>query len=660
MACYDDLPGVWMTVQALRSYHRDILHQCELIVVDNSPKSEHGISTKNLVESWVRGDFLRARYVPFTEYNSTSKPRQLVFDLAEAPNVLVMDSHVMLPRKAGTESSLKKLIDWYDQNPDTYNLVQGVMMYDDLKGFSTHFQDVIREEMWGIWGSDPQGEFEDNPPFEIMAHGLGLFSARKDAWSAVGGFHPLHRGFGGEEWYIHEKFRNYGTKNLKDGRTLCMPFLRWLHRFGHPNGVKYPLSILDKVRNNLIHFKDLGRPVDRLIKHFIGMQNEDGTKRSGPVVTVDQWNWINRNPEQYPIPVQVPFDNPPPGYIPAQKPCSVGNNSTTNEPPKNPTQGMVEAPLPSDVSLDEMAKFLKDRKDGYCELSDDVRRLVAEANKESGILFLLSDRASPALVAAAMVQPSEIDVQWMSPVQGAVHQFDRNIFEKLPEFMEKESIGTFIKNDLTANSAEIDKAYFDFSKSISDIEDFPGWDTVFIQGVIHADRLHPLLTALVKTATRIVIFGTVSYREGAPARTGEEGKFEAGIWPVLRYIFENHPEWSMLQVSNEGAGFSVISRRESDRKKLPSTAKMGWNFVKAMTSFVASGAEFTTPEEYKTRLQICSTCTFRADDRCSACGCFIEAKAKIASTPCPLGFWNDKDLREQIRTVEFSAEPPVQ
>ena len=54
----------------------------------------------------------------------------------------------------------------------------------------------------------------DNPPFAVPAQGMGLFSCRREAWL---GFNPNFRGFGGEEFYIHEKYRQAGR------RTVCLP-----------------------------------------------------------------------------------------------------------------------------------------------------------------------------------------------------------------------------------------------------------------------------------------------------------------------------------------------------------------------------------------------------------------------------------------------------
>jgi hypothetical protein len=93
--------------------------------------------------------------------------------------------------------------------------------------------------MWGIWATDPRGKDPEGDPFEIPMQGLGVFSCRKGAWP---GFNPMFRGFGGEEGYIHEKFRQAG------GRCLCLPWLRWTHRFGRPAGIGYSLTVEEKLR----------------------------------------------------------------------------------------------------------------------------------------------------------------------------------------------------------------------------------------------------------------------------------------------------------------------------------------------------------------------------------------------------------------------------
>jgi hypothetical protein len=215
-----------------------------------------------------------ARYFPFGEFNSTAAPRNHVFAVAESPNVLVMDSHVMIEPEA-----VRRLIEWYDANPDTLDLYHGPLIYDDLRHASTHFQDEWRSEMWGTWGTDERYQYErrvevtkadsgevsvkvhrtECEPFEIPGMGLGLFTCRRDAWL---GFNPDFRGFGGEEMYIHTKYRQLGRK------VWLLPWLRWAHQFGRPGGVPYPLSVEDKFRNYLIGLGELGLPLRPAVEHF--------------------------------------------------------------------------------------------------------------------------------------------------------------------------------------------------------------------------------------------------------------------------------------------------------------------------------------------------------------------------------------------------------
>ena len=113
--------------------------------------------------------------------------------------------------------------------------------------------------MYGCWAMDERGQDPDAPPFDIPMQGMGLFCCRRAAWPC---FNEQFQGFGGEEGYIHEKFRQRG------GRTLCLPFLRWIHRFNRPMGVPYNNSWEDRVRNYVIGFRELGLPTDELEQHY--------------------------------------------------------------------------------------------------------------------------------------------------------------------------------------------------------------------------------------------------------------------------------------------------------------------------------------------------------------------------------------------------------
>ena len=256
MATFDDFHGVYFSIQALRMYHPEIMDETEILIIDNNPKGAHGTQVKNF-SGWAPN----VRYIPEEKWISTAV-RNKIFEEAKGEYVVSMDCHVLFE-----QGSLKKLIDFYKENPDTKNFHQGPLVYDNLTGYSTHFDPGWREQMYGIWANDKRGSNPDAEPFEIPMQGLGIFSCKKDAWL---GFNPLFRGFGGEEGYIHEKFRQAGHK------ALCLPFLRWVHRFGRPDGVKYPLTLENKLRNYFLGHLELNLDTEPVIEHFKKWTQEEG------------------------------------------------------------------------------------------------------------------------------------------------------------------------------------------------------------------------------------------------------------------------------------------------------------------------------------------------------------------------------------------------
>jgi hypothetical protein len=251
MAAYNDFNGVYFTLQSLRLYQD--LQDTELLVVDNYGCPD----TKQLVEGWMHG----ARYVLATDVRGTAAPRDLVFREAQGDAVLCCDSHVLF-----APGAIRRLKEYYREHPDCPDLLQGPLVYDDLETISTHFDPVWRAEMWGVWATDPRGQDPEGDPFEIPMQGLGAFSCRKGAWP---GFNPMFRGFGGEEGYIHEKFRRAG------GRCLCLPWFRWTHRFGRPAGLEYSLTVEEKLRNYLIGHAELGLDLIPVLDHFSEILPED-------------------------------------------------------------------------------------------------------------------------------------------------------------------------------------------------------------------------------------------------------------------------------------------------------------------------------------------------------------------------------------------------
>lgn len=237
MSTYDDFDGVFFSIQALKIYQlNNLQNDVEIIVIDNNPQSKHGEATKNFVTNWAKG-----KYIPYTEKKSTST-RNEIFKHACGEYTLCMDSHVLFE-----PDSIHNLLKYYKENPNTKDLIQGPLWYDALDNVSTHFAPVWRDMMYGVWETNKEA-YEIGEPFEIPMMGLGMFSCKTSNWL---GFNENFKGFGAEEGYIHEKFRRAG------GKCVCLPNLKWNHRFGRPNGITYPNTIEDRVWNYFIGWLEI-------------------------------------------------------------------------------------------------------------------------------------------------------------------------------------------------------------------------------------------------------------------------------------------------------------------------------------------------------------------------------------------------------------------
>lgn len=237
MSTYDDYDGVYFSIQALKLYQlQGIEDLVEIIVIDNNPESNHGKETKNFVTNWAKG-----RYIPYTEKKS-SFTKYEIFKYATGEYTVGIDCHVLFGKDA-----IKNLLVYYSQNPDTKDLIQGPLLYDDLKNISTHFDPVWRGYMYGVWATNKEA-LNKREPFEIPMMGMGAYSCRTAAWPTI---NQNFKGFGGEEGYIHEKFR------LNGGKCICLPDFKWVHRFGRPNGVPFQNVLEDRLRNYFIGWLEI-------------------------------------------------------------------------------------------------------------------------------------------------------------------------------------------------------------------------------------------------------------------------------------------------------------------------------------------------------------------------------------------------------------------
>lgn len=247
-ATANDYDGVYFTIQAIRLCHPEILSDVEFLVIDNDPLGPCAKALHRLAE-WCPN----YRYLPYRTTQGTAV-RDLIFREATGDFVLCIDSHVLFP-----PGSLARFIEYCRKNPDSNDLLQGPLLSDAMEPIATHFEPIWSAGMYGRWGMDVRGKDVDAPPFEIGMQGLGVFGCRREAWP---GFNPRLAGFGGEEGYIHLKIRRAG------GRTLCLPFLRWLHRFERPMGISYACNWADRVRNYLLTHDELGLDPKPAISHF--------------------------------------------------------------------------------------------------------------------------------------------------------------------------------------------------------------------------------------------------------------------------------------------------------------------------------------------------------------------------------------------------------
>ena len=103
MPTYDDYDGLYFSIQSIRMFHPEVLDDIEFVIIDNNPTSSHGKAIRNFLD-WVKQP---TQYLPYTKFNSTSIKNK-VFELADTPYVLCIDSHVILE-----PGSIKKLIDFH-------------------------------------------------------------------------------------------------------------------------------------------------------------------------------------------------------------------------------------------------------------------------------------------------------------------------------------------------------------------------------------------------------------------------------------------------------------------------------------------------------------------------------------------------------------------
>lgn len=62
------------------------------------------------------------------------------------------------------------------------------------------------------------------------------------------------------------------------------------------------------------------------------------------------------------------------------------------------------------------------------------------------------------------------------------------------------------------------------------------------------------------------------------------------------------------------------------------------NLTKDMASSLVGGLKINKDLK-EDRMQICETCDFYKEKRCTQCGCFMELKTLLTTSHCPIGKW---------------------
>lgn len=628
MATYDDFDGVYFSIQHIRlmwPHYKDVI---EFVIVDNNPGGEHSRLLQGLVNS-IYSTGQAVKYIEMAEPQGTSPSRERIIQEASGEYVLVMDCHVLLQ-----SYFLEALFHHYKFNQDTNDIITGPLLYDRLEpgSWATHYGNVWRAEMWGIWeaawispdgqlfsvAEDPTtktlvavevsmdrhrmdvglpegtpwpgheqilrkhgftmyGEREDHPrSIEIPGQGLGLFSFRKAAWP---GFHPDARGFGGEELWIHEKFRRNG------GKALCFKDLGWLHRFGRPGGFKYPgVTKGRKMRNYVLEFQQLGMDLTPIYHHFV---EELG-------VSPLEWDALLKDPVNWQDSQGAPGCN---SCAEKARQRQLAQQQAANKPAEASTQRIEH--------LTDIEDVFKATRGIERDLNQHMDTLREYAEKCETVTEFTERRDSTVALIAAR---------------------PKKVFSYSTEF---DSLANTAK-EVTKDTTEV---IYNGKINTREITTIEPTDLLFLDTEHTAERASAELAQFSPFVNKYIIFHDTSIY-GTKGTNGDKGLLHA----ISTFCREN-PDWRVAYHTLVQYGLTILSKVPEERPPLPSIGKRLWNFGKALLEHVATPDRAASEELVEQRLNVCSLCPHRTNTECSVCGCVVNIKATWKDQDCPLALW---------------------
>ena len=91
------------------------------------------------------------------------------------------------------------------------------------------------------------------------------------------------------------------------------------------------------------------------------------------------------------------------------------------------------------------------------------------------------------------------------------------------------------------------------------------------------------------------------------------------------------------------------------KPKTPSRFAKGVGLIKAVV-----GLDKSPDEIIAKRLALCQNCEYQALGVCTACSCYVSAKAAVRSQECPLGYWDNQttlaenlNLPQSMRSLDW-------
>lgn len=318
----DDWYGFWATWHSVAStiIGEGLLESVEIVVLDQGdPQSQCSKLVKNTVDMAARreqmglvdhkrrvintGGALRCRYVNRRDILGTAAGKQFSVMHAAGDWCLVIDSHVIL--ESGV---LQRLLKWINKkkNRNAKGMYHGVLTDDSYSSAYQYLQThdpqgkpiIGTDGVFGRWinWEDERCLNRNGKPFVIPA-GAGWCFAVNRNWFLSVGYHPLMRGFGGEEGSQALRVRKRGAE------VYCHPGLRGVHRFGNldEDSAKrtYGRTDQEKLRNQVISYLDAEKNLDELRSAELWAKLSQNAVEPTIQATIQEYNnWMDTVEQQ--------------------------------------------------------------------------------------------------------------------------------------------------------------------------------------------------------------------------------------------------------------------------------------------------------------------------------------------------------------------------